>query len=82
MKYVLIVMYLYVAGDGELKQTKFELDFDTREACLAAIEETEVKVLSRVETRALTLTCRPETPWDVPMSWIQFMEDAPRVAAE
>lgn len=59
MKYVLIVMYLAMGADGELQHTQFEMDFPSRAACFAALEETETKVMSRVEARALTLTCRP-----------------------
>jgi len=82
MKYVMIVMYLAMGSDGELQQTKFEMDFDNRAACFAAIEETEVKVLSRVETRALTLSCRPKNPFDKTISWVDYMEDDQRVAAK
>ena len=82
MKYVLIVMYMFVSPDGELGQTKFLVDFDSRNACLAAIEETETKVMSRVEARSLTLECRPMTPWDEPMSWAAYMEDDVFVASE
>lgn len=82
MKYVLVVMYLAMGSDGQLQQTKFELDFDNRAACLAALEETETKVISRVETRALTLSCRPKNPFDDTMSWTAFMDDGTRVAAQ
>ena len=82
MKYVLIVMYLFVASDGELKQTKFTMDFTSREACIGAIEVTEAKIASRVEARALTLECRPQTPWDEPIAWADYMQDPVRVAKE
>lgn len=82
MKYVLVVLYLFTNADGDLQQTKFEMDFDTRQGCLAAIEETEAKVLSRVDARALTLTCRPKTPWDDSVSWTEYMRDDIRFASE
>jgi len=82
LKYVMIVMYLAMGADGELQHTKFEMDFDNRAACFAALEETEAKVMSRVEARALTLSCRPKNPLDVTMSWADFMDDGTRVAAE
>ena len=82
MKYVMIVMYLAMGADGELQHTEFSLDFDNRAACFAAIEETETKVMSRVETRALTLSCRPKNPFDETMSWVDYMTDDVRVAAE
>lgn len=78
----MIVMYLAMGADGELQQTKFEMDFGNRQACYDAIEETETKVMSRVEARALTLTCRPKNPWDETISWAAYMEDDVRVAAE
>ena len=81
MKYVLIVMYLFATADGEMEQVKFTTDFADRESCLAALEVTEAKVLSRVEARALTLQCRPLTPWDEPISWNAYMDDV-RVAAK
>lgn len=64
MKYVLVVLYLFNAPDGTVGKTEFEHPFDTRQACIDAIEETESKVTSRVEFRALTLTCRPITIFD------------------
>jgi len=82
MKYVMIVMYLAMGADGQLQQTKFEMDFDNRAACFAAIEETETKVLSRVEARALTLSCRPKNPFDKTIAWADFMEDDTRVAVQ
>jgi hypothetical protein len=82
MKYVMVVIYLAMGADGELKQTKFEMDFDNRTACFAAIEETETKVMSRVETRALTLSCRPKNSFDTTIAWADYMEDTQRVAAE
>ena len=73
MKYVLIVIFMAVGPDGSLNQTQFTMDFPNRERCIAAIEETERKVLSRENARALTLECRPQTPWDEPISWIDYM---------
>lgn len=82
MKYVLVVMYLAMGADGELQHTQFEMDFDNRKACYDAIDETETKVLSRVEARALTLSCRPKNPFDKTIAWVDFMEDGTRVAAK
>lgn len=82
MKYVLVVLYLFATPDGSLDTTQFELDFDNRNACLAAIEETETKVMSRVNSRALTLTCRPKHNWDDSMSWAAYMQDDVLVASE
>lgn len=82
MKYVMIVMYLAMGADGELQHTQFEMDFDNRKACYDAIDETEAKVLSRVEARALTLSCRPKNPFDETIAWADYMEDTQRVAVE
>lgn len=82
MKYVLLVMYMFAGPDGELQQVKFTTDFDSRNACIEAIEETEAKVMSRVEARTLTLECRPMTPWDEPVSWAAYMEDDVLVASK
>lgn len=82
MKYVLVVLYLFTTPDGDIEQVKFEMDFDNRKACLEAIEETETKVLSRVEARALTLTCRPKNPWDEAISWNAYMEDDVKIASK
>ena len=78
----MVVLYLFNTPDGGIDQTKFELDFDNRAACFAAIEETETKVLSRVEARALTLTCRPKNTFDESMSWAEYMDSDQRVAAK
>ena len=82
MKYVLIVMYLALGGDGKLQQTEFTMEFKDRASCMGALEETEAKVSSRVEARALTLECRPMTIWDDPISWVDYMDDDTRVAAK
>jgi len=82
MKYVLIVMYMFTNSDGQLEQVQFTTDFPSRDRCMAAIAETETKVLSRVETRALTLECRPMTPWDDPIALeIALPDPDSRVAA-
>jgi len=81
MKYVMIVIFLSVGDDGTLTQTQFTMDFPNRSRCIAALEETERKVSRRENARALTLECRPQTPWDEPISWVDYMDDDQRYAA-
>ena len=75
MKYVLFVVFTFMTPDGEIDRTKFAVDMESREICLAAQQSTETELLEKYPNAlALTTECRPETPWDEPVALRKVLE--------
>lgn len=83
MKYVVFVLFTFMSPDNEIERTQFEIEMPNRQACLDAQAKVEKDVIEKYPNAlALTVECRPQTPWDEPISMIEFKQGEGLVAAE